>query len=64
MNTKFRFLIVDTFDGVAKGTNNEQLARDISDSEDHFVIDTKTQSWVVGGEEEEIEEWTSEPLED
>lgn len=43
---KFRYYITDTLDGVIKGTNDEDVARDLSQSEDYFVVDTETGNWL------------------
>lgn len=39
---KFRYYITDLFDGIIKGTNDSQVAKDHSLCEDYFVVDTDT----------------------
>lgn len=59
MSGPFRFLIVDNFDGMVKGTNDEDRALDHSHSEDFFVIDTQHPSgavWITDGATNAIEE--------
>lgn len=43
---KFRFYITDLHAGSIFGTNDESLAKDYAQSEDHFVADTETGLWL------------------
>lgn len=53
----FRFYITDTNEGSIRGTNNEELAEEIAESEDYFVVDTKMGEWIVAeGEREKVQE--------
>jgi predicted Fe-Mo cluster-binding NifX family protein len=42
-----RFYIVDTNDGEVRGTDSEEVANGFAQSEDFFVIDSKTDKWLV-----------------
>lgn len=53
---KYRYYIVDLFDGCVKGTNDEKTARNFSICEEWYVIDTETGKWIVGDEDMEIPE--------
>ena len=57
---KYRFYITDIFNGKILGTNSETVARELSQSEEYFVVDTQSNVWFnVNGEDLEIEEfWT------
>ena len=41
-----RFYIVDTLDGAVRGTDSETVAKEYAQSEDFFVIDSKTDKWL------------------
>ena len=43
---RWRYIIVDTLNGVVTGTNDEELARSFSGSEDYYVVDTKEGLWL------------------
>lgn len=54
---KFRYLIVDTFEGRPFGTNDKARALEFAESEDFFVVDTETSQWRQPGDSaEEIQE--------
>lgn len=58
--SKYRYYIVDLFDGLVRGTNDEQVAREFSASEDFFVIDAQESMWlcsIEGHENMSIEEY-------
>ena len=44
-----RFYIVDTNDGEVRGTDNKTTAKEYAESEDHFVIDSETDKWLISG---------------
>lgn len=44
---KFRYYIVDTTYGEVKGTNDIEIAEDLSASEDFYVIDVKDNQQIV-----------------
>ena len=44
---KFRYYIADPFSGNVKGTNDEQVAGDYSQSEDFWVVDSETGEWLT-----------------
>ena len=43
---KFRYYITNTFEGQIEGTNDEQLAQNLSGSEDFFVLDSELAEWI------------------
>ena len=54
---KFRYLIVDTFEGAPLGTNDRARALECAACEDFFVVDTETSQWLLPGEfAEDIQE--------
>jgi hypothetical protein len=44
-----RFYIVDTTDGTVRGTDDEKIAKEYAESEEFFVIDSKTDKWLMSG---------------
>lgn len=55
--SKFRYYIVDMFDGTITGTNNENTAQSYSFSEGFFVVDSQTNEWLMDdGTREEVKE--------
>lgn len=44
---KFRYYIVDTIYGEVKGTNDIEVAEDLSASEDFYVIDVEDNQQIV-----------------
>jgi hypothetical protein len=44
---KFRYYIVDTTYGEVKGTNDIEIAEDLSASEDFYVIDVEVNQQIV-----------------
>jgi hypothetical protein len=42
----YRYIITNTFEGRVEGTNDEQTARDLAESEDYFVADALTGRWL------------------
>ena len=51
---KYRFIIVNTFEGLVQGTNDESVAHDYSLSEDHYVVDVQTGRWLAADGETDI----------
>lgn len=47
----FRYYITDLMDGCIKGTNDEQTAKDFSQSEDYFVVDSERDEWLTSSGE-------------
>jgi hypothetical protein len=41
-----RFYIVDTMDGMVRGTDDKTIADDFAASDDFFVIDSKEDRWL------------------
>lgn len=44
---KWRFIVVNIIDGLVKGTNNQDLATELSGCEDSFVIDVQESTWLM-----------------
>ena len=57
MNRKFRYIITDLFNGCVVGTDDEDMAMDLSTVDEYSVVDTETGSWITGEEPLEIEEY-------
>ena len=54
---KFKYYITDTHNGCIKGTNNQDVAKDISYSCDYFVVNSETGEWLTeDGELQQIED--------
>lgn len=54
----FQYYICDLDNGEVKGTNEEQLASELAQSEDYFVIDARYNQWITcSGIPSEIEEF-------
>jgi hypothetical protein len=43
----FKFLITDLNEGNVSGTNDPDLAQDLSACEDYFVVDSTTGEWLL-----------------
>lgn len=43
---KFRYYITDLHEGHIVGTDDEEKARELSTSEDYFVLDASTGEWM------------------
>jgi len=43
----YRYIITNTFEGRVEGTNDEQTARDLAESEDYFVVDAHRGRWLT-----------------
>ena len=57
---KFRYYIVDPHvEGTVTGTNDETEARDFSQSEKYFVIDSETGKWLGFDGDDQIKKFTS-----
>jgi len=54
--SKFRFYIADISDGSIKGTNNEQDAKDLSASDNFYVVDSETGETLYNGDRTEVKE--------
>jgi len=52
----FRYYIVDTMNGTVMGSNDEEEAIALSESEDYFVIDGLRGEWVADGTGQDIKE--------
>lgn len=61
---KFRYYISSVFTGTITGTNDSELAKEISLNEDDFVVDTETGKWLTSDKEEHEIEATSLTMED
>ena len=57
MNRKFRYVITDLFNGCVVGTDDEDVAKSLSNFDENFVVDTETSSWIINEEPLEIEEY-------
>lgn len=44
---QFRFYITNMHSGSIQGTDKKSHAEDLAQSEDYFVVDTKTGEWVT-----------------
>lgn len=54
---KFRYYITDLFDSVVRGTNSENAAKEYSQLDEYFVVDTERGVWITSPiSEEEITE--------
>lgn len=55
--SKFRFYVTDLFDGCIKGTDDPETARGYASSEDCFVVDADTGTWLCSEQDDQdIEE--------
>ena len=52
----FRFYITDLYNGAIRGTNDAELAREYSLTDDFFVADTEEGLWLTTTGDESIEE--------
>jgi hypothetical protein len=58
---KFRYYITDLFEGSISGTDKRSVAEDLAQSEEYFVVDSKTGEWMeTGGVREEVCEFNAE----
>ena len=53
MNQKFKYIICDMYGDPPVGTNNLQIALDHAATEDYWVINTETQEYLYGEDEDE-----------
>jgi len=54
---KFRYYITDIGTGCIFGSNNTEGVKELSASEDYFIVDTETNQWLtVDDTEETIQE--------
>lgn len=53
---KFRYYISDLENGNVAGTDSEQTARDFAQSEEYFVVDTKTGQWLTDDQDIDIKD--------
>ena len=52
MSKTYRFIIVSA-DGDVKATDDETIARDFAESDEHFVIEPATNLWLgLGGDDQ------------
>ena len=57
----FRFYITDTVFGNVMGTNDEAVANHYAESEEAFVVDTKTGEWILSdGSHKTVDEYQPE----
>lgn len=61
---KFKYLIVNTFDGNLEGTNDDEAAAELSGSEEFFVIDAEEQKWMQEGKLHRIKKMKTEGSEE
>lgn len=45
--SKFKYIIVDTFDAKVKGTNDEKVAKNFAECEDYYVIDVEKNAVMI-----------------
>lgn len=45
--TSFTYYITDLFEGCIVGTNSEELAKQVSESENYYVVNAKTGEWLL-----------------
>lgn len=43
---KFRYYITALYDGSIRGTNDQETASDLAQSEDFFVVDAEAGEWI------------------
>lgn len=53
--SKFKYYIIDLCDPRVTGTNDVNLAFELSHSEEHFIIDNETQELIFESKRSEIE---------
>lgn len=54
----FKYLITDLHNGEVVGTNKDEVAIELSFSDDHFVVSLEQkQSWLVEGQEQLIADY-------
>ena len=54
---QFKYYVTDLLQGNVKGTNDDALALELSQSEDFFVVNAETGGWyLIGGDVKDIEE--------
>lgn len=46
---KYRYAVIDLFDGTVTGTDDEAQVREYDGSEEFFVIDLQECKWIVEG---------------
>jgi len=56
--SKFKYYIVDTINEDVKGTDNKELAMDLSDVEGLFIVGPETGEVFYAAEAFDISEWT------
>lgn len=55
---KFRYYITDLVSGDVKGTNDTQKALELADSEEHFVVEGETGTWLLPyAERQDVQEF-------
>jgi hypothetical protein len=55
---KFRFYVTDLTNGSVSGTDDPDLAADVSLSEDFFVVDSESGMWLsANGDQVDIQEF-------
>jgi hypothetical protein len=53
--TLYRFYIINENQGLVQGTDDNQIALDMSHFDYYFVIDTKTGKWLIKNKEYDVE---------
>jgi hypothetical protein len=54
---KFKYYITNLFDGCVQGTDDDDVAADLAECEEYFVVDSEAGEWLaVGGERRDITE--------
>lgn len=46
---KFKYYITNLFEGAVEGTNDDDKASAMAESEDFFVVDAETGEWLTPG---------------
>ena len=52
--TKWKYLIVDLFEGAVFGTNDDEGAKALADVDEFFVINAEDQTWMTAGESADV----------
>lgn len=45
--TSFIYYTIDLFEGCIVGTNSEELAKQVSESENYYVVNAETGEWLL-----------------
>ncbi len=44
---KFKYYIIDLYDGAVKGTDDTELAKEAAECEDFYVVEADTGLWLL-----------------